>query len=103
VLNFKVESKNHANSELKASIVSYQDKLYFTAGIFFLAMAKAKNIIKGYSTPKPFGKAEINRCIDYDIQVVEKGKTFLNSGRERIWALGSIFFQKAVCAIMHAM
>jgi SAM-dependent methyltransferase len=72
VLNFKVESKNHANSELKASIVSYQDKLYFTAGIFFLAMAKAKNIIKGYSTPKPFGKAEINRCIDYDIQVVEK-------------------------------
>lgn len=43
----------------------------YTAGLIFLALAKAKSLIHGYSSPKPFGIAEIQRCIDYDITVVD--------------------------------
>lgn len=41
------------------------------AGIGFLALAKAKHVLQGYSTPKPFGLSDIDRCIDYDIQVAQ--------------------------------
>ncbi|MGB7248529.1 MAG: class I SAM-dependent methyltransferase [Phormidesmis sp.] len=34
-------------------------------------MAKAKSLIYGYSSPKPFDISESERCIDYDISVVE--------------------------------
>jgi len=44
---------------------------YFLAGLAFLALAKIKNILKGYSSPKPFELSERERCIAYDIQVVE--------------------------------
>ena len=37
-----------------------------------MALAKFKNIIKGYSSPKPFDISEIDQCIEYDIHVVEK-------------------------------
>jgi len=43
----------------------------YAAGIIFLALAKVKSLIHGYSSPKPFSIAEIQRCIDYDIQVVD--------------------------------
>ena len=48
-----------------------RDPFFFAAGIGFLALAKAKNILKGYSSPKPFDISEISRCIEYDIHVVE--------------------------------
>jgi len=44
---------------------------YFLAGLLFLALAKAKNRMKGYSSPKPFDLSESGRCVAYDIQVVE--------------------------------
>lgn len=44
---------------------------YFCAGIAFLKLAKVKNILQGYSTPKPFSIHETTRCIEYDIDVVD--------------------------------
>jgi SAM-dependent methyltransferase len=43
--------------------------LYFAAGIVFLALAKAKHMLKGYSTPKRFALSETDHCIDYDVKV----------------------------------
>ena len=50
--------------------MSLRDNFFFTAGIFFLALSKVRNLIIGYSSPKPFGNSEVDRCINYDIQVV---------------------------------
>lgn len=41
---------------------------YYALGIGFLALAKAKYHLKGY-TPKPLEAADIDACIDYDVQV----------------------------------
>jgi SAM-dependent methyltransferase len=46
--------------------------LYFAAGIVFLALAKAKYVLKGYSTPKPFALADTDRCIDYNAKVAKE-------------------------------
>ena len=51
--------------------LSLRDAWYYTAGIGFLALAKAKNLARGYSTPKPFDLSDAARCIDYDLKVVE--------------------------------
>lgn len=45
---------------------------FFTAGLGFLALAKAKNLITGYSTPKPFAIDQTDRCIDYAVGLGEK-------------------------------
>jgi SAM-dependent methyltransferase len=45
---------------------------YFAAGIAFLALAKAKHMLQGYSTPKPFSLSDADRCIDYDVHVAEQ-------------------------------
>ncbi len=44
---------------------------YFAAGIGFLSLAKAKSIVRGYSTPKPFALTDTERCIDYDLRTVD--------------------------------
>jgi SAM-dependent methyltransferase len=49
-----------------------RNSFFFTAGIGFLALAKAKNLLQGYSSPKPFGISETAKCIEYDIHVVEQ-------------------------------
>src|SRR3990167_1872124 len=54
-----------------------QDTFFYTAGIGFLALAKAKNILQGYSSPKPFNFSEAARCIEYDIGVVEHWLSYL--------------------------
>ncbi|MDR0733090.1 MAG: class I SAM-dependent methyltransferase [Dysgonamonadaceae bacterium] len=43
---------------------------YFCAGILFLLLAKIKNNTLKYS-PKPFSTTETERCIKYDIHVVD--------------------------------
>jgi SAM-dependent methyltransferase len=45
---------------------------FYTVGIGFLAAAKIKHSIHGYSTPKPFDLSETDRCIDYDVHVVDR-------------------------------
>jgi len=37
-----------------------------------LAMAKGKSFMYGYTTPKPYSHSEIERSIQYDINVVEQ-------------------------------
>ena len=49
-----------------------KNTFFYTAGIGFLALAKAKNVLQGYSSPKPFDISETERCIEYDIHVVEQ-------------------------------
>lgn len=44
---------------------------YYFAGLPFLALAKTKNVLRGYSTPKPFDVRDTDRAINYDFQVVE--------------------------------
>ena len=51
--------------------MSIRDIFFYITGISFLALAKAKNILQGYSSPKPFDISETARCIEYDIHVVE--------------------------------
>ena len=51
--------------------MSLRTKMLYAAGILFLALAKAKNLLRGYSSPKPFDISETARCVEYDIHVVE--------------------------------
>ncbi len=55
-----------------------KDTFFYITGIGFLALAKAKNVLKGYSSPKPFDISEIERCIEYDIHVVDHWLSHLN-------------------------
>jgi SAM-dependent methyltransferase len=54
-----------------------RDTFLFGAGIGFLALAKMKNMLQGYSTPKPFDVSETERCVKYDINVVEHWLSYL--------------------------
>lgn len=56
----------------RAINIHLRNIFFYIAGIGFLALAKAKNILQGYSSPKPFDISETARCIEYDIQVVEQ-------------------------------
>lgn len=44
----------------------------FMAGLVFLLLAKLKNMVRGYATPKSFGIRLQDQCFDYDTQVVDK-------------------------------
>lgn len=55
----------------------FRDSFFYMAGIGFLALAKAKNILKGYSTPKPYDISSSEKCIEYDLRVVEDWLTHL--------------------------
>lgn len=62
-----------------------RELVYYVAGIGFLALAKAKYVVQGYSTPKPFPVSETDRCIDYDVSIVD------------LWIkLGASFHRKTV-------
>ena len=56
---------------------AWAQKAFFTAGLGFLALAKVKNLITGYSTPKPFAIDETDRCIDYALSLGDKYIGFL--------------------------
>lgn len=43
--------------------------IYWFLGVLFLALAKAKHAVHGYTTPKPF--SDIQRCITYDASIAE--------------------------------
>src|SRR5581483_11657291 len=57
------------NRRLKTAL---RGMFFYTTGVGFLALAKAKNILQGYSTPKPFDCSETERCVEYDMGVVEQ-------------------------------
>lgn len=37
-----------------------------------MALAKVKHMLRGYASPKPFGMSEVDRCVAYDIKVVDE-------------------------------
>jgi SAM-dependent methyltransferase len=59
--------------------VTHRDAFFYATGIGFLTLAKIKNVLRGYSTPKPFDLSETDRAIDYDMRVVEEWLGHLKS------------------------
>jgi SAM-dependent methyltransferase len=51
----------------------------YAAGIGFLTLAKAKNVLRGYSSPKPFDLSDTDRCIAYDLKVVDEWLSHLKT------------------------
>jgi SAM-dependent methyltransferase len=47
------------------------DVFFYMTGLVFLALAKAKHTLRGYTTPKPFSLNEAERCIDYDVHIAD--------------------------------
>ena len=56
----------------------------YAAGIGFLTLAKAKHTLQGYASPKPFSSADTERCIDYDLKVVDEWLAHLEAYAGRI-------------------
>ena len=50
---------------------------YYFVGFIFLVLAKAKNHLKGYTTPKPITTDKTDECVQYDIFVVEHWLAYL--------------------------
>jgi SAM-dependent methyltransferase len=59
--------------------IAARDVFLYLAGLVFLTLAKAKNILSGYSSPKPFRLTETERCIAYDLKVVDEWLTHLRA------------------------
>jgi hypothetical protein len=64
-----------------------RDAFFYTAGIGFLAMAKLKNMLRGYSSPKPFDTSQTQRCIVYDNRVVDEWLQALAGYRGADWPI----------------
>jgi SAM-dependent methyltransferase len=45
---------------------------YYAAGLLFLQMAKSKSALRGYADPKPFTMQQLDRCVDYDLALVDR-------------------------------
>src|SRR6185436_12175804 len=52
-------------------VVTVRNVFYYCAGLAFLALARTKNALRGYSTPKPFDLRDADRAVRYDFQVVD--------------------------------
>lgn len=59
----------------------------YMIGLGFLALAKTKHRLQGYTTPKPFDLSETDRCIEYDIGVVEHWLSHLNTYTQGAFSL----------------
>jgi SAM-dependent methyltransferase len=59
--------------------MSLRNAFFFGAGIVFLGLAKAKNVLRGYSTPRPFDHSDTERNVAYDIKVVDQWLVHLAS------------------------
>ena len=57
--------------------MTIRNLFYYFAGLPFLALAKTKNVLRGYSTPKPFDVRDTDRAINYDFLVVDDWLTHL--------------------------
>lgn len=57
-------------------IIIFKNSLYYLIGLGFLFLAKMKNFLQGYVTPKPF--SDYDQCVNYDLQVVENWVKYLS-------------------------
>jgi hypothetical protein len=67
--------------------MSLCDAFFYVLGIGFLLLAKVKNILQGYSSPKPFAFSDTARCIEYDIRVVERWLCYLQQHSKNVISL----------------
>lgn len=51
--------------------MSWRNLFYYVAGLVFLALAKVKHVLHGYTSPKPLDLSAAQDCVDYDIAVVD--------------------------------
>jgi SAM-dependent methyltransferase len=51
----------------------------YAAGLVFLTLAKAKNVLRGYTSPKTFELSDAERCIAYDLKVVDEWLSYLKA------------------------
>ena len=58
-----------------------RDALLYTAGLGFLTLAKAKNVLQGYTSPKTFDLSETERAVSYDLNVVDEWLQHLKAYR----------------------
>ncbi len=49
----------------------FKNIFYYWAGLGFLFLARVKVFIQGYSTPKPYGIDDYDKCVTYDLEVVD--------------------------------
>jgi SAM-dependent methyltransferase len=49
----------------------------YLAGLGFLSLAKAKHWLRGYTSPKTFDLSETDRCVAYDLRVVDEWLRYL--------------------------
>lgn len=55
-----------------------RNALLYTAGLGFLTLAKTKHLLRGYTSPKPIQSTDIERCIAYDLKVVDEWVSHLH-------------------------
>lgn len=55
-----------------------KDYMYCISGLLFLLLAKVKHVLLGYSTPKDFDFNHTEKCVDYDVNVVDNWLEYLN-------------------------
>jgi SAM-dependent methyltransferase len=51
----------------------------YAAGLVFLTLAKTKNALRGYTSPKTFELSDAERCIAYDLKVVDEWLSYLKA------------------------
>ncbi len=56
----------------------YINFFYKIAGVLFLLLAKCKNVLQGYSTPRTFSLTEYDKGVKYDLSVVDNWLTKLH-------------------------
>jgi SAM-dependent methyltransferase len=57
--------------------IKSRNAFLYAAGLGFLGLAKAKNVLRGYTSPKPFDLSETDKCVTYDMRVVDEWLTHL--------------------------
>ncbi len=55
---------------------------FYVVGIAFLALARLKYFMSGYTTPKPFSLEEVDKCIEYDVTIAKRFLENLAKGGE---------------------
>jgi len=56
-----------------------RDTFMYAAGLGFLTLAKAKNVLQGYTSPKTFDLSNTERAVQYDIKVVDEWLQYLKA------------------------
>jgi hypothetical protein len=64
--------------------VSLRDAFFFSVGLAFLALAKAKNLLRGFTTPKATPLSSVEQWSSQDS--VDTSLWALRTGFEVLWA-----------------